>query len=97
MDDRADGGRLPPKRRGGRRTPLDGWLADVVVGVVVGSLIVGGLGQSVLVTARVGGSTLVAVILVATGSILGVAFMRLVRARAEADDERVAPPQGEDF
>jgi hypothetical protein len=89
--DRADGGRLARARPGGRRAPLNGWLADIVVGVLVGSLIVGGLGQSVLVTARVGGSTLVAVILIATGSILGVAFMRLVRTRAEAPDDAPDP------
>jgi hypothetical protein len=82
--DREDPSGRPPRHS--RAEPLKGWLADLVVGIIAGSLIVGGVGESILVTARVSGSALVTVILVACGSILGVAYMRLVRARQTADD-----------
>ena len=61
---------------------------DLIVGIVVGSVVVGAIGESLLVTARVSGSALVAATLIVTGSIVGVAFMRLVRARAAADARR---------
>ena len=65
--------------------PFNGWLVDLLVGILFGSIILGGLGESILITARVSGSTMVAAILIACGSILGVGFMRVVRARGESD------------
>ncbi len=48
-----------------------------------------------LITARVAGSLTVAVTLIACGSVLGIGFMRVVRARGESDRvRRAGGPRG---
>jgi hypothetical protein len=84
----------PPARpAGGRGASFKGWLVDILVGSLIGSVIVGGLGQSLLLTARVAGSPMVAATLILSGSVLGIGFMRVVRLRA-ADSDRIRRPDG---
>jgi hypothetical protein len=68
------------------------WIVDVVVGWLLGSAVGAIIGGSVLATNGWGSTALSRTVFAIAGSVLGIAFMRLVRVR-EAERKRARPPE----
>lgn len=75
-------------RRMVRRAPvtrhsaaISAWTIDIVAGGVIGVCLVGGLGQSALVTGGTVATAFDITVFVTAGVVVGVVFMRVIRGR----------------
>jgi len=96
VNGRRSADRAPRTRRS---SAVSAWATDIVAGGVIGVCLVGGLGQSALVTGGTVATAFDITVFVTAGVVVGVVFMRVIRGRkplppARTEDREPPPDKG---